>query len=149
VSGRFTPDDFRMLEDGHLQCPDQRQADNAYRSNNRDGWIYQFKAKTCQGCPLWDQCREAGSRLDGPRRVFISDYRAEIQQARVYNQTPAFQDDMRLRPRIERIIFMLTHYDGARRARFRGLQAVDFQVKMCATARNLRTWLIQLDQALV
>jgi hypothetical protein len=148
VSGRFTPDDFLVQEDGHLQCPAQRQADNAYRSNNRDGWIHQFKAKTCQDCPLWDQCREAGARLDGPRRVFISDYRAEIQQARAYNQTPAFQDDMRLRPRIERIIFMLTHYDGARRARSRGLQAVDFQVKMCATARNLRTWLIQLDQAM-
>ncbi len=148
VSGRFTPDDFHLLDDGHLQCPAQRQTDNAWRSNNRDGLIYEFKAKVCQGCPVWDQCREAGARPDGPRRVFISDYREEIQQARVYNQTPAFHDDMRLRPRIERIIFMLTHYDGARRARSRGLQAVDFQVKMCATARNLRTWLIQLDQAL-
>jgi len=48
---------------------------------------------------------------------------------------------MKQRPLVERVIFMLTHYDGARRARSRGVGRADFQAKMCATARNLRTWL--------
>lgn len=145
VSGRFTPEDFQLLEDGSLQCPAGRVARGHYRSKACDGWLYEFHASTCRACPLWTQCREAGTRSTGPRRVLVSDYQAEIRQARAYHQTPAFADDMRLRPRIERIIFLLTHYDGARRARFRGLHAIDFQVKMAATARNLRTWLLLLE----
>ncbi len=145
VSGRFTPDDFLLLEDGSLQCPAQRTTHTHYRSTACDGWLYEFRASTCRACPLWTQCHAAGSSPAGRRRVLLSDYQTEIRAARAYNQTLAFAADMRLRPRIERVIFMLTHYDGARRARFRSLRAVDFQLKMAATARNLRTWLLLLE----
>lgn len=145
VHGRYTPQDFHLQADGNLLCPAQRTTHSHHRSDTRCGWIYEFSAKTCQACPLWRHCREDKARPDGPRRVFLSDYQEEIRQAQAYNQTEDFRRDMRLRPRIERVIFLLTHYDGARRARSRGKWAADFQAKMCATVRNLRTWLILLD----
>jgi hypothetical protein len=42
-----------------------------------------------------------------------------------------------------RVSFLVLH-NGARRARFRGLAKVDFQVKMAATAYNLKRWLVLL-----
>ncbi len=146
TSGRYGPEDFHWDAEGALVCPAERRTTSHYRAGPQDAWQYEFTAKTCQGCPLWSQCRAPGARSDGPRRVFLSDYQEQIRQARIYNQSEAFAADLRLRPRIERIIFMLTHYDGARRARSRGLLAVDFQAKMAATVRNLRTWLLLRDQ---
>ena len=52
---------------------------------------------------------------------------------------------MKLRPRIERVIFELTATNGARRCTRRGLAAADFQAKMAATAYNLKLWLRKLN----
>jgi IS5 family transposase len=146
VSGRYTPEDFKFDGNETLFCPAGRSTTCRYRAGKQDAWQYEFSAKTCRDCPLWSHCHEDGARLTGPRRVFISDYQEQIRQARLYNHSADFKADMRLRPRVERFIFMLTHYDGARRARSCGLMAVDFQAKMCATVRNLRTWILLLDQ---
>ena len=47
-------------------------------------------ASKCQGCPLWEQCRDPKSKPDSHRTVFISDYpllyKAEID----YLDTPRF-----------------------------------------------------------
>ena len=120
-------------------------AQTRHRSGNRDGTHYDFSATKCRGCPFWTHCRNEKAKPNSVRRVFISDYQEQVNAARTYNQTEAFQADMKLRPRIERIIFMLTNYDGARRARTHGLQQADFQAKLCATARNLRTWIELLE----
>lgn len=141
VSGRYTPADFHFEQEGLLLCPAQRSTRARFRASDRDGWIYEFSGTTCKGCPLRQHCREPQARPMGARRVFISDYQEYIRQAQAYNQTEDFKREMRLRPLVERVILMLTHYDGARRARCRGLQGADFQAKMCATVRNIRTWL--------
>jgi hypothetical protein len=141
VAGRFGPEAFHFNEPGELVCPQGRRTPSHFRAANRDGAIYEFTAKVCAECPLGKDCREPKASPKGPRRVFISDYQGLIRQAQVYNQTSQFKEEMKQRPRVERVIFMLTHYDGARRARSRGGERADFQAKMCATARNLRTWL--------
>jgi Transposase domain (DUF772)/Transposase DDE domain len=145
-SGRFGPDAFHLTETGDLICPQQRTNSCRYLSGARDATIFEFSAKRCSGCPLWAQCRDPKASPGGARRVFISDYQDEIRQAQAYNQTALFKKEMKLRPLIERVIFMLTFYDGGRRARNRGRSRVDFQVKMSATGRNIRTWLKFWDQ---
>ena len=146
TKGRFGPDDFHFTPESALQCPNLKIATQVSPAGNRDGTIYSFSAKVCQGCPLWEQCREAKASPKGCRRVFISTYQEEIRQAKEYNQLPIFQEEMKLRPLVERMIFVLTNYDGARNARGRGIQRADFQAKMCAAARNLRTWMNRLDR---
>jgi hypothetical protein len=140
AKGRFGPEAFHFNEEGALMCPQQRLT-TAHSRSKRDGETYDFSAKVCANCPLWNDCRDPKSSPKGERRVFISDYQDEMRQAQLYNQTAQFKQEMKQRPLVERVIFMLTHYDGARRARSRGKERADFQAKMSATARNLRTWL--------
>ena len=142
--GRLGPEAFTQPEPDSLVCPQQQQTTRHYAA--RDGVVFEFPAKVCRDCPLAAACRGAKARPDRPRRVYISAFQPEVRQAQAYNQSAAFQQEMKLRPLVERVIFLLTGYDGARRARGRGQARADFQVKMCAAGRNLRTWLRLWDR---
>jgi len=158
-SARFGPYDFDLSADGKtLTCPHGKTSDVNYRAPVGEGRTFRFPACLCWAdgvvptrmktadlglrCPLWAQCRDSRQGPGAMRQVFISDYRDQVLAAAAYNQTAAFQADMKLRPRIERVVFELTHYNGARRCRRAGLAAADFQSLMCATAYNLK-WLVR------
>jgi IS5 family transposase len=156
--GTFAPYDFALSEDGKtLTCPNQVSTQVAYRSGAGDGRDFRFFDFQCwqgalpkgkappdpsvaQRCPLWEKCRNAEQGPRSMRKVFISNYRSQVLAARDYNHTEEFTQDMKLRPRVERVIFELTHYNGARHCRRRGLDNADWQARMCATAYNLKLW---------
>ena len=161
----FAPYDFVLSENGKtLTCPNGKSTDVAYTAGGRgDGRTFRFFDVQCwqgilpkgkkspdltlaQRCPLWEKCREAGQGPRTTRQVFISDYREHVLAAQAYNQTEDFTRDMQLRPAIERVIFELTHYNGARQARRRGLENADWQARMNATAYNLKLWLRMSDR---
>ena len=146
--GRFSPYEFRLDVTGmRLTCPHQQTTDTVQYDVDHRGRTFTFSFKRhCHDCPLWTQCRSAKAKPDAVRTVYISYDHEYIRQALTYNQSAAFQLEMKLRPLVERIIFMLTNYDGARHARRRGKHWADFQAKMCAMARNLRTWLRKLER---
>jgi len=79
------------------------------------------------------------------RQVFVSSYREQVLAAQQYNDTETFLHEMKIRPRVERVIFELTNYNGAREARRRGVDNADWQAKMCATAYNLKHWVRRTD----
>ena len=154
---RFGPYDFVLSLDGlMLTCPAGKNSSIAYRSQSGEGRDFRFLDHQCwcgdppihmknadraQRCPLWERCR--GERM-GPRtmrQVFISNYRNEVFAAQVYNQTETFELEMKVRPEVERTVFELTHYNGARRCRKRGLDNADWQAKMCAMAYNIKRWM--------
>lgn len=157
-NGQFAPYDFSLSDDGQiLTCPNGKSTSVAYRSGQGDGRSFRFydfqcwqgtlpngkkapNPETATRCPLWDQCRKPDQGPRSMRQVFISDYRDQVLAARDYNQTDDFMLDMKLRPQIERIIFELTHYNGARRCRRVGLANADWQARMSATAYNLKHW---------
>ena len=148
---RFVPSDFIPLADGlGLTCPNGVTTTRWFLKPGSDGIEFRFTAKMCRGCPFWlsaeqlalnptlPHCRLPDGQPNAHRDVFISDYRPYILAAAAYNQTEQFKRDIRQRPLIERIIFNLTHYFGARHARSTGLAKVNFQLRMAATAFNLR-----------
>lgn len=137
---RFGPQDFTLDEHGMLTCPNGQQSSIAYRAQGGDGWTYRFLPEQCQGCPLWEKCRGDQVKPNRYRQVFISDYRYQQRQALAYIGTDAYKQDMKLRPHIERIIAALVRYNGARRAKARGLANADFQARMAACAFNLKRW---------
>jgi hypothetical protein len=92
-------------------------------------------------CPLWKQCRKKKTGSRAMRQGFISDYRVFLDEAENYNRSDDYKKDKRLRQRIERIIAELVRYNGARRARRRGLAAADWQALMSAAAYNLKWWM--------
>jgi transposase len=159
-SERFGPYDFSLSPDGkQLTCPNEKVSGIAYRSGTGDGRDFRFfdfqcwsgepptrmeKADLSMRCPLWEKCRDSRQGPRAMRQVFISDYREQVLAAQQYNQTDEFRQEMKKRPRVERVIFELTHYNGARQCRRRGLAFADWQAKMVATAYNIKFWMRRL-----
>jgi transposase len=148
---RFVPSDFIVLEDGGgLTCPAGLTTCQRVRKAGADGDEYRFSPKLCQGCRFWPTpaqlaqnpqlayCRLPTCKPNSYRDVFISDYRDYVLAAQAYNKTEQFKLEIRQRPLIERIIFNLTHFFGARYAKSTGLDKANFQLRMAATAFNLR-----------
>lgn len=141
---RFGPQDF-TLEGGptgtrELVCPNRLRTSRAYRAPAAEGYHFRFLATACQGCPLWDQCRDPKSKPTSHRSVFISDYQLQQQHALAFTKTPEFKALMKLRPQIERVIAALVRFNGARRAKATGVDSADFQAKLGAVAYNLKRW---------
>lgn len=148
---RFVPADFTLSEDGlSLTCPNDVTSTKIYLKPGCDGNEFRFTAKMCQGCPFWltteqlttnpnqPHCRLPDCQPKSHRQVFISYHRNETLAAIEYNKTDQFKQEMKQRPLIERIIFNLTHFFGARHARSTGLLKANFQLSMAAAAFNLR-----------
>jgi len=135
----YGPRDFTLADDGlSLTCPNAKTTARRYLTEDRGGADFRFPAKLCRECPLWDKCRGADSQKSTPRNVFISFYRAEVAAAQEFNQTDAAKQGLKARMNIERHIFCLTHFYGARYAQSYGQDRTDYQLKMQAAAFNLR-----------
>jgi len=138
-SDRYGPRDFNLADDGlSLTCPNQQTTARRSLTPDKGGADFRFPAKLCRDCPLWDQCRGTDSKKSAPRNVFISFYRQEVAAAQEFNQTDPAKQGLKERMNIERHIYCLTNIYGARHAHSYGQQRTDFQLKMQATALNLR-----------
>lgn len=163
-SGRFGPYDFSLSTDGiTLTCPAGKQSATAYPSGPGDGRVFRFFSSQCwlnaeppthmkdadltQRCPLWKICRDNRQGPGSMRQVFISDYRDYVLDSKEYNQTETFQLEMKQRPLIERVIFELTHYNGARLCRRRGLENADWQARMSVVSYNLKLWVRKVGRS--
>jgi len=148
---RFVPADFTLAEDGlSLTCPNGVTTTKIYLKPGADGDEFRFTCHMCQGCPFWlsaqqlaanpslPHCRTPDCKPKSHRQVFISHHRDYVLAALEYNQTEQFKQDIKQRPLIERIIFNLTHFFGARHAHSTGLLKANFQLRMAAAAFNLR-----------
>jgi hypothetical protein len=160
-SDLFGPYDFTLSEDGKsLTCPNEKTTDVSYPAGGGEGRDFRFYPFQCwrelprgkespdpaQRCPLWEKCRKADQGPRTNRKVFISTYRDQILAAQNYNQTEAFQKEMKIRPQVERVIFELTNYNDARDCRRRGTKNADWQAAMCATAYNIKHWMRKNDR---
>jgi hypothetical protein len=161
---RFGPYNFTLSEDGKvLTCPNDKTSDIAYRSGSGDGRDFRFPACLCWlnaeppnrmkdadlslRCPLWEKCRDNRQGPGTMRQVFISDYRDQVLAAKEYNQTDLFKVEMKQRPLIERVIFELTNYNGARYCRRRGVNNADWQARMSAVSYNLKLWMRKIGRS--
>lgn len=137
---RFGPLDFVLGDDLTLTCPNGQVAAKRTYIKQNQGWQYRFLADQCDGCPLVARCRSPKAKPRSRRVVFISDYRVFHQEALDYTLTAAFEQEIKLRPNVERIIAGVTRYNNGRYARGYGLQNADYQVKMAAVAYNVKRW---------
>jgi hypothetical protein len=136
---RFTLVDFDLGPVG-LTCPNGVLSTQIFRADKEDGYIYRFHGQQCQGCPLWEQCRDPKSKPGSHRSVFLSDHALLHAAELAYLATPAAQEDFAFRANIERHIAGLVLHNGARRAKVCGLAKVNAQVTMAAIGYNLKRW---------
>jgi len=138
-SDRYGPRDFSLSDDGlSLTCPHHLTTARRYLTEGKGGADFRFPAKLCRDCPLWDECRGPDGKKSVPRNVFISFYRDEVAAAQEFNQTDIAKQGLKERMNIERQIYSLTNIYGARYAQSYGQERTDYQLKMQATAQNLR-----------
>jgi hypothetical protein len=138
-SDLYGPRHFSLSDDGlSLTCPNNLTTARRYLTEGKGGADFRFPAKLCRDCPLWAKCRGPDSKKSVPRNVFISFYRDEVAAAQEFNQTDIAKQGLKERMNIERQIYCLTNIYGARHAQSYGQQRTDYQLKMQATAQNLR-----------
>ncbi len=138
-SDLFNPRDFTLADDGlSLTCPNHQTTTRRYLTEGKGGADFRFPARLCRDCPLWDKCRGSDGKKSALRNVFISFYRDQVEAAQEFNQTEIAKAGLKERMNIERLIYCLTNIYGARTAHAYGQTRADFQLKMQATAFNLR-----------
>jgi transposase len=138
-SDLFGPRAFTLSDDGlSLTCPHNRSTARRYQTEGKGGVDFRFPPSLCRDCPLWDKCRGPDRKKTAPRNVFISFYHDQVQAALEFNQTDTFKQGIKIRMHIERLIYCLTNIYGTRQAQSYGQKRTDFQLKMQATAFNLR-----------
>lgn len=139
---RFTPLKFSLADDGlSLTCPHDVTTARRGQYDGRGGYDFTYTAKMCRDCPFFKDCRGQDGNPKARRKVFVSFYQGQVKAALEYNRTPLFKVEIKQRPGIERIIYNLTNLHGARRCHAVGLEKANFQLKMAATAFNIRQFI--------
>jgi len=138
-SDLYNPRHFSLSDDGlALTCPNNLTTTARYLTEGKGGADFRFSAKRCRGCVHWNKCRGPDSKKSAPRNVFISFYRDQVEAAHLFNDTETAKQGLKERMNVERMIYSLTNIYGARQAHSYGLKRTDYQLKMQATAHNLR-----------
>ena len=92
-----------------------------------------FKEEICQQCALKDQC----TKQDG-RTITIGKHSELIKEAKEYNKTQDFKDDMRERAHIEPKHAEMKRFHGMGRAKYWGLPKVNVQLIITAITVNIK-----------
>ena len=132
--GRLAKRDFAIdLVVGSVTCPAGAVAPiQTARSGVRRA---RFRRADCAPCPLRDRCAEPAS---GIRKLELVPDEALLIAARQALDDPATAEHLRRRrPRIERLLSLLSHRYGARKCRYIGRQKAELQAAWTAALVNL------------
>ena len=131
-TGLLSQEKFVLDETGVI-CP----AGNRTMISNHNGkngtTTYYFKKEICQQCILKDKC----TKQEG-RTVTIGKHHELIMEAKEYNKTQDFKDDMRERAHIEPKHAEMKRFHGMARAKYWGLPKVTTQLIITAIAVNVK-----------
>ena len=139
----FPKDDFVIdLAEGSCTCPAGQVTRTIVPAGKRtDGTgtthrlqAFRFDGGVCQGCLLRSRCFAAKGRKG--RRVLIHPQEALLQEARLLQQSPAYDQYRRRRVVAEHRLARLVQL-GIRQARYFGRAKTKFQVYLAATVANL------------
>jgi transposase len=131
----FSKDEFQVdLTNGTVACPAGQIANfDKGRLDQQERCVARFEGEVCMACPLYEQCTNSKSG----RTVSIHPHEEKIQHDRAEQRTEAFKDKYRQRSTVERDISHLTR-NGARKARYIGINKIMLQQVVIAIAHNAR-----------
>ncbi len=102
--------------------------------NEKDGTTtFYFKKEICQQCVLKDQCTKQERRT-----ITIGKHHELIKEAKEYNKTQDFKNDMKERAHIEPKHAEMKRFHGMARARYWGLTKVNIQMIITAITVNVK-----------
>jgi len=141
--GYFAKGDFKIdLEQDAVTCPagqtTRKWQWKRVRTGARGERVavkrFEFAAEQCRACPHYRQCA-SGKRGKG-RSVTLHPEEELMQQARAYQETEAFREDIRLRQAAEHRLARLVQL-GIRKARYFGRLKAKWQLLLAAAVANL------------
>jgi IS5 family transposase len=102
--------------------------------NEKDGTTtFYFKKEICRECILKDQCTKQEKRT-----ITIGKHHELIKEAKEYNKTQDFKDDMKERAHIEPKHAEMKRFHGMERAKYWGLPKVNIQFIITAITVNVK-----------
>ena len=147
----FPKEDFQIdLAAGTCTCPAGQVTRIRRRlKSHPDGqggwqrpWGFVFDNRTCGACHLRSKC-VAGKKGKG-RTVSLHPQEALLQQARTFQQSPAFAEYRRRRQVVEHRLARLVQL-GIRQSRYFGRVKTRFQLLMAATVANLTLVAVKME----
>jgi len=141
--GYFAKGDFKLdLEQDAVTCPAGQMTRKwklkRVRTGTRGERVavkqFEFASEQCRGCVHYRQC-VSGKRGQG-RSVTLHPEEELMQQARAYQETEAFREDIRLRQAAEHRLARLVQL-GIRQARYFGRLKTKWQLLLAAAVANL------------
>jgi hypothetical protein len=119
---------------GTMTCPAGQVTRKKSYSKKLEGTQYNFPKKACQACRLREQCT-AG---ENGRKVFISDYFNEFQEAKAFNETELAKGLFRIRNTIEPKNNELKNHNGLGHACTHTRERRRVYVKIVSMVVNLK-----------
>jgi len=139
--GYYAKGDFKIdLEHGTVTCPagqvtsEWKRVQTEVRGERVGVKQYEFAAERCRGCVHYRQC--VSSKLGKGRSVTLHPEEELMQEARAYQETAAFREDIKLRQTVEHRLARLVQL-GIRKARYFGRTKTKWQLLLAAAVANL------------
>jgi transposase len=130
----ITLDQFELnLEQGTAQCPDNQQTVGQLSADG--SWHFKFAAEVCAECPLRARCCTGQSG----RSLTLGVHYAELEAARLRQQTETFKDEYRLhRGGVEGCLSALVRGQGVRVNRYTKRAKNNLRALFVGVAVNIR-----------
>ncbi|WP_281937262.1 transposase [Paenibacillus tyrfis] len=139
-TGLYSNENFSYdVEAGTVTCPAGQVTQKKSYNRKLEGTQYHFPKTTCLACRLREQCTAS---VHG-RKVFISDYYDEFQEAKAFNETEQAKQLFQLRNSIERKNNELKNHNGLGHARTRTREKRRVYVKVVSMVVNLKQFVKQ------
>jgi len=141
--GYYAKGDFRIeLEHDRVTCPVGQTTERWRRKRVSTGKPgervmvkeFRFAAEQCRACAHYRQC--VSSKRGKGRSVVLHPEEALLQEARAYQETAAFREDLKSRQTAEHRLARLVQL-GIRKARYFGRAKTRWQVLLAAAVANL------------
>lgn len=122
-----------VLDKTGITCPAGNRTMISNYNEKEGTTIFYFKEEICKQCSLKDQC----TKQEG-RTITIGKHHELVMEAKEYNKTQAFKDDMKERAHIEPKNAEMKRFHGMARAKYWGLPKVNVQFIITAIVVNVK-----------
>lgn len=136
-TGLFSQDKFILGETG-VTCP---AGCRTMISNYNEGTTtFFFKKDICQECSMKEQCTKQDRRT-----ITIGKHYELVKEAKEYNKSQEFKEDMKVRAKIEPKQAEMKRFHGLTRAKYWGLSKVNIQAIITGITVNVKRFVNVLD----
>ncbi len=140
-NGELLKDKFKLDEiNGCLTCPAGKSTTVHYYNKGTNSNVYYFDKLQCGLCQYKKKCTKANFRT-----VSIHEDFAIQQEAKEYNNTDEYKEDMKMRAHIEPKQAEMKRFHGLSRALYRGSERVNIQAIFTAIVVNLKRMVTVMD----